>query len=195
MLKIGLTGGIGSGKSTVARIFSTFNVPIYFADSETKKIFQKNESVREKMRQFFGNDIFLSSQEINKTKLSEIIFNDKTALQQVNNIVHPAVLEDFENWTKNFETKKYVIIEAAILFESGIYKYVDKIIAVSAPEFLRIERVKLRDNVSEQQVRQRIENQWNENEKIKLSHFVIFNDEKSLVIPQVLEIHKMLEKY
>ncbi len=195
MLKIGLTGGIGSGKSTVARIFSTFNVPIYFADSEAKKIFQKNESVREKMRQFFGNDIFLSSQEINKTKLSEIIFNDKTALQQVNNIVHPAVLEDFENWTKNFETKKYVIIEAAILFESGIYKYVDKIIAVSAPEFLRIERVKLRDNVSEQQVRQRIENQWNENEKIKLSHFVIFNDEKSLVIPQVLEIHKMLEKY
>jgi dephospho-CoA kinase len=186
---IGLTGGIGSGKTTVARVFELLGVDVYYADIQAKKILS-SDKIKGQIISAFGN-VYKDNKLQNK-KLAEIVFNDKKKLEKLNSIVHPAVEKDFEQWSKKNSGKPYLIKEAAILFESGSYKKVDKIITVFAPENIRILRVCKRDNIDKAQVIARINNQMPDNEKIAKSDFVIKNYNGYLIIPQIIEIDNAL---
>jgi dephospho-CoA kinase len=186
---IGLTGGIGSGKTTVARVFELLGIDVYYADIQAKKILS-SDKIKEQIISAFGN-VYKDNKLQNK-KLAEIVFNDKKKLEKLNSIVHPAVEKDFEQWSKKNSGKPYLIKEAAILFESGSYKKVDKIITVFAPENIRILRVCKRDNINKAQVIARINNQMPDNEKIAKSDFVIKNYNGYLIIPQIIEIDNAL---
>ncbi len=190
MIKVGITGGIGSGKSIVCGMFQTLGVEIYSADSEAKKMLD-NPEIKEQIIEIFGNQI-LQSGVVDRKKLAAFVFQDKFALQKLNTIIHPAVKKHFDDWANKAHSSPYLMKEAAILFESGTNKGLDFIITVTAPEKLRIKRVMLRDKISEAEVLKRMENQMSEQEKIKLSDFVIMNDEENLLIPQVLEIHNKI---
>lgn len=192
MLKIGLTGGIGSGKTTVAKVFEKLGVPVFYADLEAKKCMQSDVCLIKQLKANFSNDIYVDNK-LQKDRLASIIFNDYSALHTINRLVHPAVHRVFEAWCE-IQTASYVLKEAAILFESGSDKELDKIICVSAPDDLRKQRVIQRDSVKESQVIDRMSKQWEQNRKIELAHFHIVNDEKQLLIPQVLEIHSLLSK-
>ena len=191
MLKIGLTGNIGSGKSIVSIIFETLQVPVYHSDDRAKFILDKSESVSG-LQKLFGKEIFDPSGKIDRKKIAGIVFNDKEKLTLLNSIIHPAVLRDFEGWAINQQSAPYIIMESAILFETGFSKLFDKIIIVTAPEKIRIERVMKRDQVSEEEIKNRIKNQLSEEDKIKDADYVVINDDEHLVIPQVLKIHEAL---
>lgn len=194
-LKIGLTGGIGSGKTTVAKIFNTLNIPIYYADDSAKWLMQHDEKVIQAIKQLFGEEVYTSNQELNRPYLANIVFKDKTALKQLESIVHPAVFKHSEQWLQNQpDGTPYVIREAALTFESGSYKFQDKVITVYAPEQIRIERVKERDNTTVEQIKARMNKQMPDAEKVKLADFVIYNDGQQLLIPQVLKIHRLILK-
>ncbi|MEA3452339.1 MAG: dephospho-CoA kinase [Bacteroidota bacterium] len=188
MLKIGLTGGIGSGKTTVAKIFETLKIPVYYADTEAKKILNDNISVKKQIIKTFGN--IYSENIIDKKKLAYIVFNNTKKLAELNSIVHPAVNIHFKKWCKEKENYNYTIKEAAILFESGAYKKMDKIINVYAPVDIRIKRVCLRDNVKKEDVLNRINNQFDDKKRIELSDFIVHNYNEHMIIHQVLSIHK-----
>jgi len=194
MLKVGITGGIGSGKTTVCKVFETLGVPVYYADLEAKKIQEEDAEVKGAILKEFGENILNASGAIDRAKLAAIVFNDKDKLQKLNNIVHPAVANHFNNWLAANKTSKYTLQEAAILFESGVYKRVDKIISVIAPVDIRISRTVQRDNISAELVQQRMNNQISDEEKIKRSDFIIYNDEQQLLIPQVIRIHEQLNQ-
>lgn len=190
MLKVGLTGGIGSGKSTVAKIFELLQVPVYYADYEAKLILDNNDFVRTEIIKNFGN--LYKSGFINRQELANIVFKDKSELHKLNSIVHPQVAIHYENWCKKNKAHKYTIKEAAILFESGVYKEMDKIITVVASVDLRIERVCKRDNISKDKVLERIKNQMDDETKVLMSDFIVSNNDTELIIPQILHIHKYL---
>lgn len=194
MIKIGITGGIGSGKTTVCKVFELLGIPVYYADIEAKQILNSNLEVRSNILNTFGNSILNDEEKIDKKKLASLVFNNKENLEKLNSIVHPAVREHFENWLQQHSTQKYILKEAAILFESGSYKLVDKVITVVAPLELKISRTMQRDKVTQAEVEQRISNQLNDDEKIKRSQFVIHNDEQQLLIPQILNIHGQITK-
>ncbi|MES2285213.1 MAG: dephospho-CoA kinase [Bacteroidota bacterium] len=194
MIKIGITGGIGSGKTTVCKVFELLGVPVYYADIEAKQILDSNLEVRSNILNTFGNSVLNNEEKIDKKKLASLVFNNKENLEKLNSIVHPAVREHFENWLQQHSTQKYILKEAAILFESGSYKLVDKVIAVVAPLELKISRTMQRDKVTQAEVELRISNQLNDEEKIKRSQFVIHNDEQQLLIPQILNIHDQITK-
>ncbi len=196
MKKIGITGGIGSGKSVVCKIFNNLKVPVYNSDEIAKKILNSDEKIISTLKNNFGDNIYLDSNVLDKKKLSEIIFNDKLSLKKVNEIVHPVIKKHFQNWLKKRkkENHKYIIKEAAILFESGTFRELDKIITVFSPENIRIKRLEIRDKVDVNTIRKKISNQISEEEKIKMSDFVIYNDDKNLLVPQVLKIHKLLKR-
>jgi len=190
-IQIGLTGGIGSGKSTVAKVFELLHVPVYYADNRSKFILHNNPVVKEKLREYWGENIFDSFGNIDTKALASIVFNNEVELQKLNAVLHPLVADDYNKWLR-LQNSAYVMKEAAILVESGSYKNCDKIIVVTVPEALAIERVKSRDNVSEEQVRARMSKQMPAQEKIKYADFVIVNDGIKMLIPQILEIHKTL---
>lgn len=194
MIKIGITGGIGSGKTTVCKVFELLGVPVYYADIEAKQILNSNLEVKKNIITTFGNSVLNDEDKIDKKKLASLVFNNKENLAKLNSIVHPAVREHFENWLQQHSTQKYILKEAAILFESGSYKLVDKVIAVVAPLELKISRTMQRDKVTKAEVEQRISNQLNDDEKILRSQFVIHNDEQQLLIPQILSIHAQIIK-
>jgi len=189
MLKIGITGGIGSGKTIVCRIFSQLGIPVYDADFAAKQLMNSNPGLISNLKKEFGEKIYSAQNELNKKNLAGLIFNNPPALKKVNSLVHPVVKKDFERWITQHEASPYAIEEAAILFESGAHKNMDYVITVSAPEELRFRRVMLRDNVSEEYVKSISKNQMDENDKIKAAHFEIVNDDQQLVIPQVLKLH------
>jgi dephospho-CoA kinase len=191
MIKVGLTGGIGAGKSYVGRIFSQFGIPVFIADIEARKIQLTNPEVIKKMIDLLGKDIYLQNGDINRKKLAQIIFNDKIVLQKVNEIIHPAVRKAFEEWTKK-QTSPYVIQEAAVIFENQQSKNFDKIISVTAPVELKIKRVMGRDNISREEVLKRMKNQLPDEEKIRQSDYVINTDNQQLILPQIIEIHNKL---
>jgi dephospho-CoA kinase len=191
MLKIGLTGGIGSGKTIVATIFETIGVPVYHADREAKKLLL-NEDVKKELLDQFGENIFEADGQVDRKILGELVFNDTSALEKLNKLIHPLVKTDFDEWLNKNSTSPYVIHEAAILFESGFNRYFDKVITVDAPLELCVSRVISRDRVSRQQVVVRMQNQWDPSKKVSQADFVITNDEQVLVIPQVMEIHGQL---
>lgn len=188
MLKVGITGGIGSGKSMVCEIFKKIGVPVYHADLEARNLMASNAQIIDQLTRIFGKKIYRQNK-LDRERLAALIFNDEEKIQKVNSIVHPIVFEHFFSWVELQKEHTYVIKEAAILFESGAYKHLDKIITITAPEALKIKRVMERDNVIESEVRNRMKNQLDEEEKIKRSDYVIINDNKQLLIPQILDIH------
>jgi dephospho-CoA kinase len=191
-MQIGLTGGIGSGKSTVAKVFELLHVPVYYADDRSRFILQNNPTVHDKLKAIWGDQVFQANGLVDKKALADIVFNNESELHKLNAIMHPLVAEDYAQWL-SVQNTEYVMKEAAILIESGSYKTCDKIIVVSVPEALAIERVKSRDNVSEEQVKARMSKQMSNDEKIKYADFVIVNDGIKMLIPQILEIHKQLK--
>jgi dephospho-CoA kinase len=190
MLKIGLTGGIGSGKSTVAKIFEVFGIPVYYADDAAKKIMNNDEELKAKITKHFGAESYINN-ELNRAYVSKKVFDNKENLELLNSFVHPATLHDAENWMKN-QTTIYAIKEAALIFESGSEKLLDYVIGVSSPESLRIARTAKRDNISDREIKSRIENQMDEEKKMSLCNFVIINDEQQPLLPQVIALHKQL---
>ncbi|WET03269.1 dephospho-CoA kinase [Flavobacterium sp. YJ01] len=187
---IGLTGGIGSGKTTIANYFNELGVPVYIADDGAKRVMQSHD-ILEELKSVFGKDIF-DGEVLNRAKLAQIVFNDKEQLAKLNAIVHPGVKRDFEIWMQGYENYDYVIYEAAILFESGRYKECDVIITVTAPEEIRIERVIERDKTTREQVLSRMKMQWNDEKRISKSNFVINNDNLKIAKEEVVKILKIL---
>jgi len=190
MISVGLTGGIGSGKSTVAKVFEKLGIPVFYADKESKRILDENNEIKEKLSALFGPELY-KSKKLDRGLLASKIFSNKEALEQVNAIVHPAVANRFSEWCKQ-QKSPYVLQEAAILFETGGYKRFAKNILVTAPKALRIARIKNRDNAETWEIEQRMKNQWDENHKIPLADFVILNDESEMLLPQILRIHENL---
>lgn len=188
MIKVALTGNIGSGKSTVAKIFNILGVPVFNADIEAKKLYS-DEKVKNKLTLVFSDNILTDNKEVDTKKLATIIFNNKHALKTVNTIIHPLVIQKYNNWCNKHKDAHYTIHESAIIFENKLQNNFDAIINVSAPENIRLVRVMERDNVSEEIVRERMENQLSDKTKCQLSQFVIFNDGNKFLIPQINVIH------
>ncbi|MBU8891735.1 MAG: dephospho-CoA kinase [Bacteroidales bacterium] len=190
MIKIGLTGGIGSGKTIISEVFKRLSIPVFNADNEAKIILNTDNEVIQEVKNNFG-DIY-NEQGINRTKLASIIFNDKSALDKMNALIHPKVLESFYSWLNKQSNALYVIKEAAILFESSAYKELDFTINVHASELIRINRVIKRDNTTIEKVKSRMKNQLSDDERIKLADFTIYNDGNKMILPQILEIHNKI---
>ncbi|MDU1890703.1 MAG: dephospho-CoA kinase [Dysgonomonas sp.] len=192
MLKLGITGGIGSGKSTVSELFILCGVPVYIADIESKKLVTTSPIIRKQLIDLFGEDLYTNGI-LNKALLASYIFNDKSKLDKVNTIIHPEVEKDFSEWASINNKNIIVAQEAAILFESGFNKLMDKVVMVYTPLEMRIERAMKRDNASRDKILERINNQMPDEEKAKLSDFVIVNDNKHSLIEQVLDIINQLK--
>lgn len=194
MLRIGLTGGIGSGKSTVAKIFASLGIPIYYSDDENKRLMNEDESVKASILQHFGEASYKEGK-LDRRYIASLVFGNKEKLDLLNSITHPAVIKHATQWMQQQEewygdTIPYAIKEAALIFESGSDKDLDYVIGVFSPQALRIQRVMARDGVSYEEVLRRLEGQMDEEEKMKRCDFVIHNDEQTLVAPQVIALHE-----
>ena len=192
MLQVGLTGGIGSGKTTVARVFRTLGIPVFEADAAGRTLLAENREVKTAVVARFGQDV-LRDGHIDRAALARIVFTDQQALKDLNAIIHPAVRVAFKQWSGT-QVAPYVLMEAAILAESGGAKHMDRIIVVTAPEKLRIQRVMHRDGVEEEAVRTRLANQISEEERLITADHQITNDDTRLVIPQVLAVHTAIQR-
>lgn len=191
--QVGLTGGIGSGKSTVCRVFSLLGAPVYDADQRAKELMASDPGVKSAVLRLFGDKAFLPDGSPDRGYLASLVFADTVLLGRLNDIVHPAVGRDYGDWIVRQTGQPYVIREAALLVETGSYRELDVLITVTAPEAERIRRVLLRDpNRTEEQVRSILARQMSEEEKVALSGYVIRNDNQSLILPQVLKIHAEL---
>ena len=190
MKVVGLTGGIGSGKSTVAKIFLQLGIPVYDSDTRAKALYSESEDLKQAMILEYGESIY-SGNQINRAKLADIVFNDKSQLEKLNSLVHPLLQKDFDTW-KSQQISPYVIREAAILVESGAYKECDEVVVVTAKEATRIARVVKRDHASKEQVRQRISNQLTDKERLVFADFEISNNNDESLIEQVISLDKQL---
>lgn len=188
MIKVGITGGIGSGKSTVASLFELLEVPVYIADKETKELNNTSPHIREQLTHHFGEGLYDKNNLLDKQKFADIIFYDPEKLELANSIIHPEVLKHFNNWCLQHSGNSIVALEAAILFESNFQVNLNRVVTVYSPLKLRISRVKERDGVDEATVRSRIKHQISEREKIRLADYVIINDGKSSLIDQVKNV-------
>ena len=191
MKRIGLTGNIGSGKTTVASCFEILGVAVFNADKEAKLLMNEDVNLKQSLIAEFGKDVFLDN-ELNRKYLSNLAFNDDLVLKRLNALVHPVVQDAFEKWSIQ-QSGAYVIKEAAILFESNTYQSLDAIICISCPDEIRLKRILKRDDLSEKEVRQRMSHQWAEEKKISLSDYTITNDNSCLVMPQILSVHNTLK--
>lgn len=192
MLKVGITGGIGSGKTTVCRMFELLGIPVFYADDEAKKVMHTDKLLREELLQNFGPAVYSNRGELDRKYLAEIVFRDEEELRKLNALVHPAVFRAFDQWVEKYQDAPYIIKEAALLFESDSYKMCDTTIVVKAPENVRIARVMKRDRVNAEQVRQRMNKQLSEEKKEELAEHILINDESVLLIPQILVLHQKL---
>ena len=191
MKKIGLTGGIGSGKSTIAQIIKHIGYPVYIADKEAARLMNSHPDIRKDITERLGANCYTSEGHINKPVLAQIIFENKEALEEVNRIVHPRVMEAFEQWAA-MQSASLVFCETAILYESGLERYFDAVICVTAPEEVRVRRVMERDHCELKDVMARVRNQMDEDEKCQRANFVIYNDGEHMAVPQVLDVlHKL----
>lgn len=191
MLKIGITGGIGSGKSTVSKIFELLGIPVYYADDRAKDILVRDPELMAQVKQHFGPETYDNNGRLNRKYLGDIVFNSKDKLAILNSLVHPATIRDSDQWASQ-QTTPYVLKEAALLFETESFHHLDKVIAVFAPQPLRVHRVMKRDHMTRDEVLARIYKQIDETIKMRLSDYVIHNDEQHMVIPQVLALHQEL---
>jgi dephospho-CoA kinase len=186
-LKLGVTGGIGSGKTSVCKVFSILRIPVFSADPVARDIMDSDSFIIKEINTIAGRDMYTSG-ELDRKELAKLIFNNTSLLKEVNALVHPVVFDYFRKWEMEQEAP-YVIMEAAILFESGASKLVDRVVSVVAPVEERVERVIKRNRLSRKQVMERIRNQMDDAERIKLSDYVIYNSENDMIIPSVLKIH------
>jgi dephospho-CoA kinase len=193
MLKIGLTGGIGSGKTTVAKVLEVLDIPVYYADEAAKELMHTNELLKQQLILHFGKETYFEDGQLNRKHISSIVFNNKEKLELLNSLVHPATIADAKEWFSK-QQSPYVVKEAALLFESGTAEGLDYIIGVTAPAALRIKRVMDRDGVTAEEVKRRMANQLDETLKMKLCDFVVHNNEQELLLPQVLALHNELIK-
>lgn len=189
MLKVGLTGGIGSGKSYISNIFNMLQVPVYESDQQAKRLMKEDGALRLGIVSLFGEQAYKGN-DLDNSYIAGKVFKDKNLLEALNSLVHPAVNKDFDLWMETLDTKvNYVIREAAILFETGVYRQMDKNILVVADEALRIERVIKRDGVAASEVVDRMRNQMKDTEKIKLADFIIYNENDSMILQQIVDLH------
>lgn len=191
MIKVGITGGIGSGKTTVCKLFEKMDIPVYYADIEAKRLMNSNKILKQKIKNLLGEDAYFKNGRLNRKHVASIVFNNKQKLESLNAIVHPAVGLDAENWFEK-QTTKYAIKEAALLVENASYKQLDFLIVVTAPVEMRIKRVVKRDKSNYNQVKLRIENQLPEIQKKKVADFIIDNSGDVSLISQVWKIHRKL---
>ncbi|MFD0751374.1 dephospho-CoA kinase [Mucilaginibacter calamicampi] len=190
MLKIGITGNIGSGKSTVARVFEILGIPVFYADAEAKKVMTYDELLIDGIKKAFGDNAYLPDGTLNRKYIADIVFNSEVELKNLNALVHPAVFRAFNEWSTAFANEPYVIKEAAVLFESGSYKFCDKTVLVAAPIEMRLKRVMDRDHISRAEVEAREARQFTEERKKELADYLLYNDDTQLLIPQILELHR-----
>jgi dephospho-CoA kinase len=189
-MKLGITGGIGSGKTSVCRVFNVLGIPVFSADPEAQKIMNEDEEIIREINRLTGKNLYIDGR-LDRSELATLIFNDPGLLSKVNSIVHPVVFEHFTSWTEN-QNAPYVIMEAAILFESGAWKLMDRVATVIAPVEERISRVTCRNRLTREQVMQRIRNQMDDETRIKRSDYIINNAENDMIIPVILKIHEDL---
>ena len=190
MLKIGITGGIGSGKTTVAKVFEVLGIPVYYADDAAKRLMNEDEALKQKIKTTFGEAAYTNGV-LNRKYVADIVFNAPEKLELLNKLIHPATIQDAENWMQK-QTTAYTLKEAALIFESGARQNLDYVIGVTAPAPLRILRTMQRDGITREEVIARMDKQMDETIKMKLCDFVIKNDEQEMLLPQVLELHKKL---
>ncbi len=190
MLRVGLTGGIGSGKSTVARIFEILGIPVYYADTEAKRLMEADPALREAIMSLFGPEAYMDGT-LNRPHIAAKMFADRSLTEAMNDLVHPATITDGEIWMKK-QQSPYAIKEAALIFESGTQQFLDKVIGVSAPPTLRLHRAMKRDGSTREKVMARMAQQMDEDIKMKLCDFIIVNDEQHPLINQVLQLHETL---
>lgn len=192
MLRIGLTGGIGSGKTTVAQIFGVLGIPVYSSDDAAKRLMNEDEDLKKKIIESFGKESYQNG-ELNRKYVANEAFSDPKKIKLLNSMVHPATIKDATAWMEK-QNAPYVIKEAALIFESGSDQFLDYVIGVKSPLNLRIERTMKRNNVTAEEVASRMKLQMDEVEKMNRCDFIIVNDEKEMLIPQVLSLHqKFLE--
>ena len=191
MLKVGITGGIGSGKTTVCKVFELLGIPVFYADLQARLLMSKDMQLMNDLKEAFGDSVYRADGSLDRKFLASIVFNDAVQLEKLNSLVHPAVFRAFDTWSSQQSTA-YVLKEAAILFESGSHRDCNYTIVVESPVEMRLRRVINRDNVTEEEVRRRMDKQMSEEEKRELADFVLKNDERRLLIPQVLKIHERL---
>ena len=191
MKVVGVTGGIGSGKTTVCTIFELLGVPVFYADAEAKKLYD-DATIKSKVVKLFGKKIIGKDRKVNKMKLASIVFNDKTSLAKINLLIHPAVRKKFDVWKKQHKAVKYVIEEAAIMIESGVYKEIDYLISINSSKLLRINRVIESGKLNTREVKKRIQEQISDKKREKYADVIIVNDGKHSLIKQVLRIHEKL---
>ena len=190
MLRVGLTGGIGSGKSTVAKIFEVLSVPVYYADDVAKKIMNSDEELKKAIKEHFGEESYINDQ-LNRPYIASLVFNNKEKLELLNSLTHPATIRDASKWMQQ-QTSSYTIKEAALIFESGSAEHLDYVIGVYAPLPLRIKRLMHRDHITKEEIQQRMSRQIDEEIKVRLCDAIIINDEQQMVTTQVLQLHEQL---
>lgn len=191
MLKIGLTGNIGSGKTTVSKLFELLGIPVFYADDAAKKVMVTDQALVKDIVSTFGTPAYFDNGSLNRKYIADIVFNDADQLTKLNSLVHPATFRAFDEWLKEVKDVPYVLKEAALLFESDSYKMCDYSILVQAPLETRIKRVMKRDNLTRIEVESRNSKQFPEEKKAQLADYIVINDDKQLVIPQVLELHRV----
>jgi len=195
MYKVGITGGIGSGKTTACKVFEVLGIPVFYADTVAKEIMTQDALLVESVKAAFGNESYFEDGKINNKHIAGIVFNNEQALAQLNALVHPAVFRAFDAWEATIpSTVSYTLKEAAILFESGSYKLCDTTILVTAPYEIKVKRLMQRDGITEEQVKARMDKQLSDEEKAKMANHFIVNDEQQPIIEQVLALHQQLLK-
>jgi dephospho-CoA kinase len=192
-LKLGVTGGIGAGKTSVCRVFSVLGIPVFSADTEAREVMDIDTGIILRINTIAGKNLYANGK-LDRTELARLIFNNNKLLEKVNSLVHPVVFSRFREWEKK-QSSPYVIMEAAILLESGASKVVDRVVTVVAPMEERVERVIHRSNLTREQVMERMRNQMSDNERISQSDYTIYNSETDMIIPAVLNIHEDILKY
>ena len=190
MLKVGVTGGIGSGKTTVCKVFELLGIPVFYADDVAKSVMHTDQVLKTAILNTFGERAYTKEGTLNRSYISSLVFNSKPELEKLNSLVHPAVFRAFDNWLLQQKDAPYVIKEAALLFESDSYKMCDESILVIAPTETKISRVKLRDGISDEDVKLRMNRQFSDEVKIKFADHILNNDEKQLIIPKIIQLHQ-----
>jgi len=194
ILKLGVTGGIGSGKTTICKVFAVLGIPVFSADDEAKRIQDNDRDLQIKINSIAGKDLFPGGK-LDRPEMAKLIFSNKDLLEKVNSIVHPAVFRSYNEWVKK-QDSPYCIMEAAILFESGAFRLMDRIVTVITPMEERIERLVRGNKLSKEQIVERINNQIDDESRVKRSDFVISNSENDMIVPAIIEIHEeMLKLY
>lgn len=192
MLKVGITGGIGSGKSTVCNILKNLGVPVFSSDDVGKYLLNNDDYLKREITKHFDSDMYTSTGSLDRERMAKLVFNNPDELKKLNELVHPRVKAEFDSWCKKNEKKPYVVKEAAILFETGQHKELDKMVTVFCPKEERIRRIMKRDDTNKESIEKRMMHQYSDAERNALASYIIMNDGKEDLLPQVMELHELL---